>query len=91
MAPKVNRIRPDRCGDNALYSSLRKFGCGWGCGWHHFLWKSLMITTNHINNFLQQNLEIELNLDSLFILRFFTQFEGGVYEQVLLIHYSFSF
>lgn len=78
---KVNSVRPKRGGDNALYLSVRELG--WDC----FIWKPLIITTNHINNFIQQNPEYELDLESLFILRAFTQFEARVYEQVILTHY----
>ena len=78
---KLNSYRPERGGDNALYSLVHKFD------WHHFIWKPLIITTNHINNFIKQNIGIELDLDSLFILRSFTQFEARIYEQALLTHY----
>ena len=78
---KLNSYRPERGGDNALYSLVRKFD------WHHFIWKPLIITTNHIDNFIKQNIGTELDLDSLFILRSFTQFEARIYEQALLTHY----
>lgn len=78
---KVNSIRPERGGDNALYLSVRELG------WRSFIWKPVIITTNHINNFIKQNPGRELGLASLFILRAFTQFEARVYEQALLTHY----
>lgn len=77
---KVNSIRPG--GNNALYSLVSEFG------WDRFIWKPLIITTNHINSFIQQNPEIELGLDLLFILRSFTQFEARFYEQAFLTHYK---
>ena len=80
-AHRVNSVRPDRGGDNALYLSVREFG--WDC----FVWKPLIITTNYINSFVKQNPGYELDLDSLFILRAFTQFEARVYEQTLLTKY----
>lgn len=80
-AHKVNSSRPERGGSNYLYLSVRKHG------WHNFIWRPLLITNNYINNFTKQNPEHELSLESLFILRSFTQFEARLYEQVLLTHF----
>jgi hypothetical protein len=80
-AHKVNSIRPDRGGNNTFYLLVRELG------WKRFIWKPILITTNHISKYLQQNPESELGLDSLFILRSFTQFEARIYEQALLTHY----
>ena len=79
---KVNSVRPDRGGDNVLYLAVRELG------WRCFIWKPLILTTNHINNFVSHNPGYELDLESLFILRAFTQFEVRVYEQALLTHFS---
>lgn len=81
-AHMVNSIRPERGGNNAFYLSVRELG------WERFIWKPIFITTNHISNYLQQNPESELGLDSLFILRSFTQFEARIYEQALLTYYK---
>ena len=80
-AHKVNSSRPERGGSNSLYLSVQKHG------WHTFIWKPLVITNNYINNFTKQNPEHELCLESLFILRSFTQFEVRFYEQLLLTHF----
>nr|AVD96792.1 GIY-YIG homing endonuclease [Ophiostoma novo-ulmi subsp. novo-ulmi] len=79
-AHKVNSSRPERGGSNSLYLSVEKFG------WEAFIWKPILITSNYINNFTKQNPEHELSLESLFILRSFTQFEARLYEQFLLTH-----
>lgn len=47
-----------------------------------------LFLTNHIIKVLQQNPGLELGLDSLYILRSFTQFEARVFEQALLTHYK---
>ncbi|GAA5135333.1 hypothetical protein GCM10023339_73170 [Alloalcanivorax gelatiniphagus] len=44
----------------------------------------MILTDNLINSFIKLNPEIELSLDSLFILRSFTLFEARVYEQIFL-------
>lgn len=80
-AHKVNSSRPERGGSNYLYLSVRKHG------WHNFIWRPLLITNNYVNNFIKQNPEHELSLESLFILRSFTQFEARFFEQVLLTHF----
>nr|YP_009262012.1 GIY-YIG endonuclease [Chrysoporthe austroafricana]AMX22087.1 GIY-YIG endonuclease [Chrysoporthe austroafricana] len=80
-AHKVNSSRPERGGYNSLYLSVRKHG------WHNFIWIPLIITNNYINNFTKQNPEQELSLESLFILRSFTQFEARLYEQILLTEF----
>lgn len=80
-AHKVNSSRPERGGSNSLYLSVRKHG------WHNFIWRPLIITNNYINNFTNINPEHELSLESLFILRSFTQFEARLYEQLLLTHF----
>lgn len=80
-AHKVNSSRPERGGSNSLYLSVRKHG------WHTFIWRPLIITNNYINNFTKQNPEHELSLESLFILRSFTQFEARLYEQFFLSHF----
>lgn len=80
-AHKVNSSRPERGGSNSLYLSVRKHG------WHNFIWRPLIITNNYINNFTKINPEHELSLESLFILRSFTQFEARLYEQLLLTHF----
>jgi hypothetical protein len=77
-AHKVNSSRSERGGSNSLYLSVRKHG------WHNFIWRPLIITNNYINNFTAQNPEYELSLESLFILRSFTQFEARLYEQIFL-------
>jgi hypothetical protein len=48
----------------------------------------MIITTNHMSKILQENPGLVLNLDSLDILRSFTQFEARVYEQAILSHYN---
>lgn len=80
-AHKINSSRPERGGTNSLYLSVRKHG------WHNFIWRPLIITNNYINDFSKQNPEHELSLESLFILRSFTQFEARLYEQFLLTHF----
>lgn len=80
-AHKVNSSRPERGGSNSLYLSVRKHG------WHNFTWRPLIITNNYINNFTKENPEHELSLESLFILRSFTQFEARLMEQILLTEY----
>jgi len=80
-AHKVNSSRPERGGSNSLYISVRKHG------WHNFIWRPLIISNNYINNFTKQNIEHELSLESLFILRSFTQFEARLYEQILLTQF----
>lgn len=47
-----------------------------------------LITPNYISEILQENPKLELSLDSLFILRCFTQFTARIYEQALLSHYK---
>lgn len=81
-AHMVNSVRPERGGNNTLYLSAREFG------WQRFTWKPVLITTNHMIKVLQQNPGLELGLNSLYILRSFTQFEARIYEQALLTHYS---
>jgi hypothetical protein len=78
---KVTSSRPERGGSTSLYLSVRKHG------WHNFIWRPLIITNNYINNFTKQNPEHELSLESLFILRSFTQFEGRLYEQFFLTQF----
>lgn len=73
--------RPEKGGSTTLYLAVRKHG------WHNFIWKPLIITNNHINNFIKQNPEYELSLESLFILRSISQFEARLYEQFLLTRY----
>lgn len=77
-AHKVNSSRPERGGSNSLYLSVRKHG------WDNYIWRPVLITNNYISNFTEQNPKYELNLESLFILRSFTQFEARFYEQILL-------
>lgn len=79
---KMRSSRPEeRGGSTSLYLSVRKHG------WHNFLWRPLIITDNYVNNFTKQNPEYELSLESLFILRSFTEFEVRFYEQFLLTQF----
>jgi hypothetical protein len=80
-AHKINSTRPERGGHNSLYLSVSKYG------WQNFIWRPLLITNNYINNFTKQHLEHELSLESLFILRSFTQFEARFFEQILLTQF----
>nr|YP_009072388.1 truncated GIY-YIG endonuclease [Sclerotinia borealis]AHX83030.1 truncated GIY-YIG endonuclease [Sclerotinia borealis] len=78
---KVRSSRPERGGSTSLYLSVREHG------WHNFIWRPLIVTSNYINNFIKQNPEHELSLESLFILRSLTQFEARLFEQVLLTQF----
>lgn len=80
-AHKVRSSRPEKGGSTSLYLSVRKHG------WHSFIWRPLIITNNYINDFTKRNPEHELSLESLFILRSFTQFEARLYEQFLLTQF----
>ena len=80
-AHKVTSSRPEKGGSTSLYLSVRKHG------WHNFIWKPLIITNNYINNFIKQNPEHELSLESLFILRSISQFEARLHEQFLLAEF----
>ena len=77
----VNSIRPSRGGNSALYLAVRELG------WERFTWKPILITNNYIITFLQQNPGLDLGIESLSILRSFTQFEARLYEQAFLTHY----
>jgi len=65
----------DRGGHNPLYLAVREFG------WQRFTWKPILITNNHMINYLEKNPGVELGQNSLYILRSFTQFESRVIEQ----------
>lgn len=89
---KVNSYRPNRGGYNALYRSVGDLG------WNNFIWKPggspprrggpILITNNHIHKFTSLNPGLETNLNVLFILRAFTQFEARIFEQGLITQFS---
>lgn len=78
----VNSTRPNRGGDNPLYTSIRKYGAN--C----FTWQPIIMTNNHLTSYIEQNPGISLDLTEVYILRAFTQFEVRGLEQALLSHFS---
>lgn len=79
----VNSSRPYRGGNSKLYTYVKNNG-----GWGKMEGQPILITPNHLLEFLKKNPSYKLSLNGIYMLRSLTQFEIRVIEQALISHFS---
>lgn len=79
----INSSRPYRGGNSKMYTYIKNNG-----GWGQMEGQPILITPNHLLEFLKKNPGYKLSLNDIYILRSLTQFEIRVIEQALISHFS---